>query len=220
MVSATDNKLLKAFGSHVDDGTISFLLEALTHAETEDWEHILEPFVDEPSAIINVLLASATNDTASSDITAESHVTAAITIIEEARKVIDQSSSQQEDGNEAEATSLSSNPLYQKVKYTPIPGAQNRAISLRQLRQVIEYIESKVIPAGDERGGSGILPWIDTDEQSPSYGQRLHLSTINFYQVLEWVIKPLTQEHECSLIEIIATEPQKPKWVRASVRDV
>ena len=181
------SKLLKAFGSNVDHGTIRFLLDTLACAETEDWEPILEPFVDDPSAVLRVLAASNT----------------ANIIIEEAKNVLDASCQEEEEGEEPPPPS--NNPLYHTIKYTAIPGAHNRGISLRQLHQIIDYIHS--------HAEDGRLPWTDQDEQSPSHGQRLQVATINLYQVVDWVVKPLTQQHQCSMVEILATGPQPPRWV-------
>ena len=214
MSSPSNNNLVDAFGSDVDNGTISFLLEALSYAPKEDWEHILEPFVEDPAAILDVLAEAAPNGTG------DTVANTVVDIIEDAKKVLERTSSSQQEENQEEGAedrfaSHPSNPLlHQTIKYTPIPGAHNRGISLRQLRQVIEYIESKVVTTtdGDEKDGN--LPWTDADEHSPTYGQRLQLSTINLYQVVEWVVKPLTQQYECSFVEILATEPQKPRWVR------
>lgn len=190
MPSSSCNKLLGAFGSNLDHGTIRFLLDTLANAGEEDWEPILEPFVDNPSAVLGALTGDAAE------------------LIEEAKKVLD--AAEVEDAEAAQPrpsiTSSQSTLNQNNIKYTSIPGAHNRAISLRQLRQILDYIYLQA-------DAVGCLPsWMERDEESPFHGQKLKVATINLYQVVEWVVKPLTKQHQCSMVEILATEPQTPRW--------
>ena len=65
---------------------------------------------------------------------------------------------------------------------THIQGAENRAITLVQLKRVAAFIVSRA--SGDD----GILPWIDLapSEYSSTSGEKLHLQFINLYQVLTY----------------------------------
>ena len=116
---------------------------------------------------------------------------------------------------------------------TFIQGAQNRAITLSQLREVVAFILS--CASGDD----SMLPWLDLapPEYSKTSGQNLHAHVVNLYQVPtahelspwhhpslrssrlrqvnDWVIKPATDKHRCSLVELMCapgTEKQTPTW--------
>ena len=171
--------LLEAL-SDVDEGTISFLLDTLSSFQAEDcdWEEevapLVESFVEESSAVLAIL---------QSDPTA----------VAKAKEVL---LGRQEDAaagasDSTDAPQQTPN-LLQSKRYTEIPGAQNRAISLRQLKDIYEYVEAQA-----ESDGS--LPWIDRNELSPTNGQRMHVKTINLYQLVDSVVMPLTKSHQCRL---------------------
>ena len=89
-----------------------------------------------------------------------------------------------------------------------IEGAQNRAMSVRQLQRLQSFIESY---SADD----GQLPWRDRFSGSPTFQQALHISTINLYQLNDWVIKPATASDHCSLVEYMCDEDtvqQNPHW--------
>ena len=111
----------------------------------------------------------------------------------------------------------------------PIEGAHNRAITLRQLRRLRDFILSHVEDA------DGTLPWIDMSppEYSQTSGQKLNAHTINLYQVWcrlkkmiilimisglqvnDWIIKPATEATSCSMVELMCepgTVDQTPRW--------
>ena len=168
------SELLEAL-SDVDEGTICFLLDTLAsflEAEDCDWENevapLVESFVEEPSAALNILRSDPK-------------------AIEKARQVL--VGRQEESMPPPYEVPPSPNRSLSNQKYTAIPGAHNRAISLRQLRDIYEYVEAQA-----EADGS--LPWIDRDELSPTNGQRMHVRTINLYQLVESVVKPLPKAHQ------------------------
>lgn len=169
------SELLEAL-SEVDEGTICFLLDTLaSFLETEDcdWDNevapLVESFVEEPSAVLTILQSDSK-------------------AVEKARQVLvgRQEESMPPPYEAPPHRSLSSS----SQNYTEIPGAHNRAISLRQLKDIYEYVEAQA-----EADGS--LPWIDREEWSPTNGQRMHVKTINLYQLVESVVKPLTKAHQC-----------------------
>ena len=61
---------------------------------------------------------------------------------------------------------------------TPIAGAQNRAITLPQLRRLCDFLQSHAAPE------DGAMQWVDLapPEYSPTSGQTLNVNTINLYQ--------------------------------------
>lgn len=187
--------LLEAFlDAETDQGTIRFLLEALENATSDYWDPLLEPFVQDPSAILQVL---ASNSNA---------VEQAKEVLETRQRSAAPIGELQEAGTSI-TTEDNANPVTLAGKYTAIPGAHNRAISLSQLRQVLGYIESHANP-------DGLLPWTDENEQSPTFGRQLTVQTMNLYHVVHWVIKPLTAQYKCSMVEILAScnGPQIPRW--------
>ncbi|CAB9524592.1 expressed unknown protein [Seminavis robusta] len=159
----------------IDNGTIRFLLDTLENATEEDWEPILEPFVSDPSAIVQVLLLlkGQCKDTSVPDQVAQ------------AKEILQQLNSSSSTEIDKEEALTSDNVLLggddNKPKYASIPGAHNRAISLRQLRQILQYIQAQQDPH------TGTLPWVDHTS-----GEPLTVSTMNLYHVVDYIIKPFT----------------------------
>ena len=62
---------------------------------------------------------------------------------------------------------------------TPIEGAQNRAMTLKQLRRLREFLLKHANPE------SGAMEWVDRapPQHSATSGQALNVHTINLYQV-------------------------------------
>ena len=88
-----------------------------------------------------------------------------------------------------------------------IPQTELRGIKLKQLRKLYEHIEQRcaegeweVFDVKDESGNTKYK----TIKKTPE--------TINLYDVNQNIILPLTKERKCSFVELIATEPQPPKW--------
>ena len=86
---------------------------------------------------------------------------------------------------------------------TPIEKTELRGITLPQLEQLDDFIERHA----DEHGV--LNGWLDRE------GQPLHKDRINLYDVVKYVVKPATEEHKCSYVELVApagTSSQRPKW--------
>merc|ERR1740117_270677 len=79
---------------------------------------------------------------------------------------------------------------------TQIVGAQNRGITLAQLRRVRQFIQAHTI---DEEG---TLAWLDLAPAEFNVG-RLHTASINLYQVTNWIIAPATKPYSASLVELL-----------------
>jgi len=198
-------ELLDALSEVDDEGTIAFLLSTLTSLlehDDVDWENEVTPLVEslvpDPSAALQVLQQSSDGNP--------------LRVVERAQQFL--ASRQKEEnegktstpsGNEAPATTIP-RLLREPPQYTEIPGAHNRAISLRQLQDVYDYVQAHVV---DETNGT--LPWTD-----PS-GTKLTLTSMNLYHLVEHVLQPLTESFQCSMVEMLATGPQKAQWV-SSVR--
>lgn len=91
-----------------------------------------------------------------------------------------------------------------------IASAEHRAISVKQLQRVRDFISSHASP-------HGTLPWLDLApaNRSPTSGLRLRANSINLYQLNDWLIKPATEQHKCSLVELLCPEDvqaQPPDW--------
>ena len=85
-----------------------------------------------------------------------------------------------------------------------IDDTAQRAITLRQLRGVVEEISRRCEAEGWE--GRFQLP-DGTFETRP-----LTPSTVNLYHLVDRLIKPATQARQCSYVELVATGPQPPQW--------
>ena len=59
----------------------------------------------------------------------------------------------------------------------------------------------------------GKVEIVETDERSPLYGKRLTWENVDMYSVCKYFVKPLTEPHQCSFVDLVATaEAQPPKW--------
>ena len=86
---------------------------------------------------------------------------------------------------------------------TPIEKTELRGITLPQLEQLLDFIESHADEHGILHG------WLDRE------GQPLHKDRINLYDVMKYVVKPATKELQCSYVELVAPaglSSQRPKW--------
>lgn len=190
--------MIEAFGN-IDIDTASFLLEALEGAaeyddSSESWGPFLEPFLVDPSKALRIL---------STDLMA---IPKAKANLERKRNDSDVSNFSEDSHNPRAESENSPFDCFMKPHVTPISGAHNRAISLRQLRLVFDYVRQF-----DD--GSGYLPWTDCNQQSDTYGQQLQVKNINLYHVVDFIIKPATKQYQCSLVEILSTtKSQPPKW--------
>jgi len=85
-----------------------------------------------------------------------------------------------------------------------IPNAEDRAITLPQLDDLIAYVEEHC-----ERQA-----WTASDCRMTSGNRRKLLtpSTVDLYGVVAWVVRPATRQDGCSYVELVAYGPQEPKW--------
>ena len=69
-----------------------------------------------------------------------------------------------------------------------IADSEHRAISLQQLQTIFHFVASQC--------------------------QRwdLTLEIMNLYHADAWLIRPATKKENCSMVELLAKEPQKPQW--------
>merc|ERR1719387_2747896 len=59
----------------------------------------------------------------------------------------------------------------------------------------------------------GKVEIVETDERSPLYGKRLTWENVDMYSVCKYFVKPLTEPHKCSFVDLVsAAEAQPPKW--------
>jgi len=83
-----------------------------------------------------------------------------------------------------------------------IPHTKMRGITLKQLLQLKSHIEQRCVRE----------EWVDRAERSPTYNHKLEPHKMNLYQVVDWVLLPATKARECSYVELVACEAQKPRW--------
>jgi len=81
-----------------------------------------------------------------------------------------------------------------------IPETEHRAISLKQLREVVDQIQERC-----EREH-----WKSTDPQNNKH--HLKPEEVTLYDLVEYLIKPQTQPFECSYVELVASQQQPPDW--------
>lgn len=77
-----------------------------------------------------------------------------------------------------------------------ISKTEARAITLLQLRQVFKHIERRCVTE----------QWVDR------LGNLLTPDKVTLYDTATHVIKPATLTRQCSLVELMATGPQRPAW--------
>jgi hypothetical protein len=83
-----------------------------------------------------------------------------------------------------------------------IDKVEERAITPAQLQKVIAFAKGHC------------HRWRDCapKDVSRTAGQKLHIDFMNLYHVNYWVIKPSTQEKNCSFVEMLTSEKQKAKF--------
>ena len=87
-----------------------------------------------------------------------------------------------------------------------IDGAENRPMSLNQLKLVREFMQSQTNEAGE-------MIWVDVapPQYSSTSGQKLKLDELNLYSTATWLIEPATRSAKCSFSELMNTEAKVPK---------
>ena len=97
-----------------------------------------------------------------------------------------------------------------------IVGADKRGIRLRQLRKLLEFLQSHADGDGNLQGWWDRYPrgrWLPPAQQAA--GTQLTMAAINLYAVTDWVIKPFTAKAACSFVELVVEEDtteQTPQW--------
>ena len=91
-------------------------------------------------------------------------------------------------------------------EYNRIDGAENRPMSLKQLKLLREFIRSRTNEAVE-------MIWVDVapPQYSRTSGQKLKLDELNLYSTATWLIEPATRSAKCSFFELMNTEAKKPK---------
>eukprot|EP00928_Gymnodinium_smaydae_P090008 TRINITY_DN73873_c0_g1_i1.p1 TRINITY_DN73873_c0_g1~~TRINITY_DN73873_c0_g1_i1.p1 ORF type:complete len:724 (+),score=183.94 TRINITY_DN73873_c0_g1_i1:139-2172(+) len=81
-------------------------------------------------------------------------------------------------------------------------GVDNRGVTLEQLKRVLAWAKEKC------------HRWRDAQpvELSKTSGFKLHMDFLNMQHLYHWLIKPATQEHDCSMREMLSNEKQPPQW--------
>lgn len=89
-------------------------------------------------------------------------------------------------------------------KFSAIIKAEERGIQVLQLNELLFYIEGRASQEGV------IESWTDPDAENG----KIYLKSLDLYQVITWLINPLTQRHKCSYVEAIAknAKSQIPSW--------
>jgi len=79
---------------------------------------------------------------------------------------------------------------------------EDRAITLRQLQRVFQFVESQC------------HRWHDAAPANVSRtsGQILHTDFLNLYHLNDWILKPATKLKDCAFVEMLATREQPPAW--------
>lgn len=80
--------------------------------------------------------------------------------------------------------------------------SKDRGITLQQLQRVMAHIKLRCVQ--DQ--------WWDSGLTSPTYGQPLDTSSINWHQVVHWIVLPATHERRCSYMELVAQDVQTTLW--------
>ena len=77
-----------------------------------------------------------------------------------------------------------------------IDKTEERGITVSQLEEVYTIIELNC------------STWIESFKDSPNFGKALVAKEVNLYQTVKSVIKPRTEPHKCSYVELVAQGPQ------------
>lgn len=104
-----------------------------------------------------------------------------------------------------QSTSRSADDL--GAKHTPIPSLTDRAITLRQLRQIYSLIQARCEAEG----------WVSSDRAQ--HGALLTPERVTLHDVVEHLIMPLTSAYACSAVELLASGPQRPSWYVIHARE-
>eukprot|EP00978_Attheya_sp_CCMP212_P013376 scaffold33679_cov57-Attheya_sp.AAC.1 len=99
-----------------------------------------------------------------------------------------------------DVTTTSSNNSSNRSGCPTIPKPEYRGITLRQLKELIVHIVFYC----------RIDKWKSTDPSQ--HAKLLKPEEVTLYDVVQYLVKPLTEKRRCSYVELIADMPQKPLW--------
>ena len=85
--------------------------------------------------------------------------------------------------------------------HSGIPKIENRSIHLAQLNQITNYLLS----LADEHGYLKFRKKYLWNRLDPECAEPLQFTTMTFYDLVDWVILPLTEAVKCSFVEVAAT---------------
>ena len=78
-----------------------------------------------------------------------------------------------------------------------------RAILTEQLTDLAAFIKRVLVE----------VELVETFEKSALYGQRLTWENVDMYSVCTYFVKPLTEPHACSFVDLVSkAAEQRPKW--------
>jgi len=83
-----------------------------------------------------------------------------------------------------------------------IDRVEDRGITLGQLQQVLQWAKSHCHRWRDAAPG----------HLSKTARQQLHFDFMNLHHINHWLVKPATQEKNCSLVELLTGQKQAPSW--------
>lgn len=86
---------------------------------------------------------------------------------------------------------------------TPVQDVARRGITLGQLFQLEALVQSTF----------ALWDILDTDAESPTFGQVLELRSLAMHPLRSYFIKPLTSTLKCSYVETMGVGEQVPQWM-------
>jgi len=99
---------------------------------------------------------------------------------------------------------------------TVIDGAHRRAITVPELRKLIDFLARHADEKGNLVGTDADGTWRAWWSRSQyDWLKPLNKDTINLYSVADWIIKPFTARAACSFVELVVdkgTVEQCPQW--------
>ena len=80
-----------------------------------------------------------------------------------------------------------------------IPDAEDRAITVQQLQELVKHIEAQIKKE----------VWVAPGAVKPV---KLKAKSVNLYDVVARLVKPATEARRCSYVELVAVGPQRTRW--------
>lgn len=107
------------------------------------------------------------------------------------------------------------------------PHLKEALLRKRPERALFQYKQSSEIPQTERRGImlmqlSALFTWVDLvfnsyilveqNRYSPTCGERINMDFANMYQICDHAVMPATFRFKCSWVELVADQPQDPRW--------